>query len=62
MEFFNFWQVGFDQIRMIVRALEVLGEFGHVVHLDVIFGSVHNTATWPPPTIIICSPTNNQQR
>jgi hypothetical protein len=45
--------VRFEQVWLIVLALEVVSEFGNVVDLDVVLGFRNEGATWSAPAIVV---------
>lgn len=46
--------MSFEKVGLLVFPLEILGEFGNVVDLDVIKGLVFQSASAPSPSILVC--------
>lgn len=53
LEKLNLRQVRFEQVWLIVLALEVVSEFGNVVDLDVVLSFRNEGATRSAPAIIV---------
>jgi hypothetical protein len=54
LKFLDFREVRFQEIWVVVFALEVVCEFGEVEDLDVVFCFGDEGAARAPPAIVVC--------
>ena len=53
MEDFDFWEVCFEEIGLLVFAFEVVCEFGDVVDFNIVFYVCAELAAWTAPAVVV---------